>query len=77
MVLTDFDDQGRDVYLRFDTGAVCSVISIELFVAGKIDKTKFVQQIKSRSKRRIYHSATGNQMEGYLVCAENIRESLI
>ena len=22
VILTDFDDQGRDVYLRFDTGAV-------------------------------------------------------
>lgn len=75
VVLTDFDNQGRDVYLRFDTGAVCTVISIELFVAEKIDKTKFIQQIKSRANRRIFHSATGNQMEGYLVCAENIKMS--
>ena len=75
VVLTDFDDQGRDVYLHFDTGAVCTVISIDLFVAEKIDKTKFAQQIKSRTKSRIFHSATGNQMEGYLVCAENIKLS--
>ncbi len=50
LVLTDFDDQGRDVYLHFDTGAVCTVISIESFVAEKIDKTKFTQQIKGRAK---------------------------
>ena len=73
VVLTDFDNQGRDVYLHFDTGAVCTVISIESFVTEKIDKTKFTQRIKSRANRRIFHSASGNQMEGYLVCAENIK----
>ena len=75
VVLTDFDNQGRDVYLHFDAGAVCTVISIKSFIVGKIDKTKFTQQIKSRTNRRIFHSASGNQMEGYLVCAENIKMS--
>ena len=54
VVLTDFDKQGRDVYLHFDTGAVCTVISIESFVAEKIDKTKFTQQIKSRAKEEYF-----------------------
>ena len=58
--------------LAFDTGAVCTVVSIESLTKEYVDKLALCQKLDQRVKRRRFLSASGTEMHGYLVCAEKV-----
>ena len=58
--------------LAFDTGAVCTVVSIESLTKEFVDKSALCQELDQRVKRRRFLSASGTEMHGYLVCAEKV-----
>ena len=58
--------------MKFDTGAVHTVISLEALTMLRVDKEKFVENIKNRTVHRKFKSASGNTMIGYLVLARDV-----
>lgn len=60
------------VTMKFDSGAINTVISVEALTAKTIDKDQLVGNIKGKAARKMFRSASGNKMEGYLVCATDV-----
>ena len=58
--------------LAFDTGAVCTVLSIASLTGNTIDKEALCKKLEQRTRRRRFRSASGTDMHGYLVCADNM-----
>ena len=69
--LKDSDDVLRAA-LAFDTGAVCTVLSIEALTSDSVDKEALCKKLDKRAQRRRFLSASGTEMHGYLVCAEGM-----
>ena len=69
--LKDANDE-INVSLTFDTGAVCTVLSVEALTSEQIDKKAFCTRLDQRAKSRRFLSASGTEMHGYLVCAEGM-----
>ena len=63
--------KGRALMMKFDTGAVNTVISVEALTKRKIDKAWIVQSIQDKTPCRKFKSASGNEMTGYLVHVDN------
>ena len=62
----------RVLMMKFDTGAVSTVISIEALTKMEIDKERFIRKIEGRAEKRIFRSASGYKMKGYLVHADDV-----
>lgn len=60
------------IVAAFDTGAVNTVISLEEFMTDEIDKEHFVSELDRKTSSKIFRSASGNEMKGYPVCAEDV-----
>ena len=58
--------------LTFDTGAICSVLSIAAITDEPVDKETLIKKLEDRAKQRRFVSASGTQMHGYLVRASNM-----
>lgn len=64
------------IIIKFDTGAVNTVISLEALTNNKnIDKNKLIKQLENSKKSHIFKSASGNDMIGYLCNASNVKIS--
>ena len=61
--------------LTFDTGAVCTVLSVEALTADPVDKAALCEKLDQRLACRRFLSASGTEMHGYLVCAEGMKLS--
>ena len=64
----------EDRYIRttFDTGAVCSVISVENFTDRPFDRDEVIRYLDGRTRHRVFKSASGGDMNSYLVRADGI-----
>ena len=61
-----------DAALAFDTGAACTVLSVAALTDELVDKEALSRKLDQRAKRRRFRSASGTDMHGYLVCADNM-----
>ena len=69
-----FKDAGDETKatLAFDTGAVCTVLSLEALTTDIVNKEELCRKLDKHVKRRRFLSASGTEMHGYLVCADNV-----
>ena len=58
--------------MSFDTGAVNTVISLSAYHNKRIDSEHFAKLIKDSVRHKTFHTASGESLEGYLVCAEKV-----
>lgn len=61
--------------IKFDTGAVNTIVSLEAITDRDIDKKRLITQLEGKTENKVFRSASGNDMTGYLVCAESIKIS--
>lgn len=64
--------ESRYIRTAFDTGAVYSVISVENFTERAFDRDEIIRYLDGRTKHRGFKSASGGDMNGYLVRADGI-----
>ena len=58
--------------MKFDTGSVATVISVDALKVN-VRKDRFISLLNERDVPvRIFHSASGNELMGYPVVAENV-----
>ena len=69
--LKDSDDVLKAA-MAFDTGAVCTVLSVEALTSELVDKETLCHKLDQKARRRRFLSASGTEMHGYLVCAESM-----
>ena len=67
----NIDKDGDILEMKFDSGAVNSIITLPMLTDCKLDRKKLEENLQNKTVSRIFHSASGNQMKGYLVCVRN------
>ena len=58
--------------MSFDTGAVNTVISLSAYYNKSIVADYFAKLISESVRHKTFHTASGESLEGYLVCAEKV-----
>ncbi|MBQ6735581.1 MAG: hypothetical protein IJR00_11830 [Lachnospiraceae bacterium] len=72
MGLANLDDSGSVITMKFDTGAINTIISLNALVSTNIDKERFLAEICNKTQKKLFRSASGNEMQGFLICAKNV-----
>ena len=75
VLLTNISGRRTTIPMKFDTGAVCSVISLGALSMGSYDIRGLAEALEYKASKRIFMSASGNQMVGYRICADNVNMS--